>query len=339
MTQTYEVSPVDHWWSGTYSGRLDLYKKAVTLVSNSLTNENTRRVYVKALNQFFDFLKDERPLNRQTVREWRALLAETHSPAYINQRLSAVRKLIRTLDDDGLIDPTLAQQILRVKGVPMRGVRMGRWLSKDDANALLEAPDTHEPNELRGYRDRAILAVMLGAGLRRSEVASLRTSQVSTAEGRFALINIDGKGGRVRTIPIAPWVREAIDNWLWRAARVRDVAATSYSKVFRSVSPGGKLNGSIDPQTIHDIVTRYANEIGVEASPHDLRRTFASHAMQKGAKIEQIQHSLGHASIQTTERYLGIQQDFVDSPSDRLDYGGTYVEQDADSAESVSSNG
>ena len=323
MTQTYAVSPVDHWWTGTYSGRLDLHKQAITLVSNSLTNEHTRRVYVKALHQFFDFLKEERPLNRQTVREWRALLAETHSPAYINQRLSAVRKLVRTLDDDGLIDPTLAQQILRVKGVPKRGVRKGRWLSKKDAHALLNAPDAEQ---FRGARDHAILAVMLGAGLRRSEVASLRMAQVSTAEGRFALINIDGKGGRVRTVPIAPWVKEAIDNWLWRVARVRDIAATQHSYVFRSVSPSGVLNGSIDPQTIHNIVTRYASEVGIEASPHDLRRTFAGHALRQGAKIEQIQYSLGHASIQTTEQYLGIQQDFVDSPSDRLDYGGTYVE-------------
>ena len=298
-------------------------RKMLYMVGASVTNAHTRRAYLKGLGEFFDWV-GARPFNRATVREWRSQLAELRSPSYVNQRISAVRKLVRILDDEGKIDPALAQQILTVKGVPMRGVRLGRWLSKEDASALLDAPDL---DTLRGYRDRAMLAVMLGAGLRRSEVASLKIEQFVVVDGRYVIANIEGKAGRVRTVPIAPWIKEAVDEWLWRASRVREVEATPYSKVFRAVSPSGKLNGSIDPQTIHDMVARYARECNILATPHDLRRTFARHALLGGAALEQIQYSLGHASVQTTEKYLNIHQDFKTAPSDHLTYGGNnYVD-------------
>jgi len=284
----------------------------VELLKTSIANTNTRRAYVKSLEEFLAWMGD-RPFNRQTIKEWRAEMADKHSPSYVNQRLSAIRKLVTLLDDTDDIDPRLAVQITSVKGVPMRGVRVGRWLTREEATALLLAPDT---NTVRGLRDHAILAVMLGAGLRRSEVTTLRPTQFTEVEGRYVIANIEGKGNRVRTVPVAPWVREAVFDWLLYCAGITDDA----EHVFKSIAPNNKLNGSIDPQTIHDVVVRYAKVINISATPHDLRRTFARRALQNGAPIEQIQYSLGHASVQTTERYLSINQDFTNAPSDYLDF-------------------
>ncbi len=89
-------------------------------------------------------------------------------------------------------------------------------------------------------------------------------------------------------------------------------------RVFRTVSKGDRVNGeTMTAQAIRDAATQYAQALGLsEVAPHDLRRTFAKLAHQGGSGLDQIQLSLGHASIQTTERYLGVKQDLTDAPCD-----------------------
>jgi site-specific recombinase XerD len=107
-----------------------------------------------------------------------------------------------------LLAPELANGITRVKGVASKGVRLGNWLTAKQA--LLNAPDA---TTVKGLRDRAILAVLLGCGLRRSEVAALTFKHIQQRDGRWCVVDLVGKHGRVRTVPMPTWVKVAVDAW------------------------------------------------------------------------------------------------------------------------------
>ena len=139
-------------------------------------------------------------------------------------------------------------------------------------------------------------------------------------EGRWAIVDLLGKHGRVRTVPMPSWAKTALDGWA-SAARIDSGA------LLRRVSKGGRVgDGPITPQGVFEAVVGYAHKAGLgKITPHDLRRTFAKLAHLGRAPLEQIQISLGHASIQTTERYLGLQQNLHDAPCDRLGISGWEV--------------
>ena len=127
------------------------------------------------------------------------------------------------------------------------------------------------------------------------------------------LLDLVGKGNRLRSVPIPSWVKVAIDEW---AA----AAGIQSGRVFRPVRKGGDLWGDgLSGQAVGDVVKCYARRLGYNLAAHDLRRTFAKLAYRGGAGLDQIQLSLGHASIQTTQRYLGVTQDLVDAPCDHID--------------------
>jgi site-specific recombinase XerD len=176
---------------------------------------------------------------------------------------------------------------------------------------LLDAPDV---TTLKGLRDRAILAALTGSGLRRSEAAALTFDKVTQREGRWVICDLKGKGNRTRTVPIPAWAKAAIDAW------AEEAGIGNTGRVFRSVHKGGYVSGDrMSAQAVADVVREYAEKCSFEGlAAHDLRRTFAKLAHKGGAKLDQIQLSPGHASIKTTERYLGVEQDLQDAPCDRL---------------------
>jgi site-specific recombinase XerD len=135
--------------------------------------------------------------------------------------------------DDGLLAPELAAGISRVKSAKTQGIRTGNWLSQKQAQALLSAPDT---TTLRGLRDRAILAVLLGCGLRRSDVAALTFAHLQQRDGRWCIVDLVGKHGRVRTAPMPTWVKVAIDAWT-------TPASVAEGHVFRPVLRGDGVSG------------------------------------------------------------------------------------------------
>jgi site-specific recombinase XerD len=237
--------------------------------------------------------------------------------ASINQRLSAIRKLASEAADNGVLAAQVATGIGNVAGVRQEGRSVGNWLTKTQAQALLEAPDT---GTLKGLRDRAILAVLLGCGLRRSEAAALTFERIQQREGRWVIADLVGKRNKKRTVPMPSWTKKAIDDWAIEAGLSRRDLAINQGRVFRSLRKGGAIDGeSMTPQAIRDVVVCYCRPLGLgDVAPHDLRRTFAKLARKGGADLEQIQLSLGHASIRTTQRYLGTQQDLQDAPGDRL---------------------
>ena len=130
-------------------------------------------------------------------------------------RMSAIRKLAAEAADNGLLAPELATGIARVKSAKTQGIRTGNWLSLRQAQALLSAPDT---TTTKGLRDRAIIAVLLGCGLRRSEVAALNFAHIQQRDGRWCVVDLVGKHGGVRTAPMPNWVKLAIDAWTCMAA-------------------------------------------------------------------------------------------------------------------------
>jgi integrase len=188
-------------------------------------------------------------------------------------------------------------------------VRAGNWLIKEQAEQLLAAPDTAT---LKGKRDRALLALLMGCGLRRNEVAQLDLEEIQQREGRWVIVDLRGKHGRIRTVPMPGWAKVAVDTWA-RAAGITS------GRIARAINKGGRItHDSLSPRGIFQLVVEYGRQIGVEIGPHDLRRTFAKLAHKGNAALEQIQLSLGHASIVTTERYLGVRQNLHDAPCDYL---------------------
>jgi site-specific recombinase XerD len=152
------------------------WQRLKRLVLDSVSSPITKRVYNLGLDEFFAWYELEpRPgFTKATVSAWRvALEARGLGSVSINVRITAVRKLAVEAAVNGLLAPELAAGIARVKGAKSKGVRVGNWLSVQQAQKLLNAPDV---STKKGLRDRAMLAVLLGCGLRRSEVAALTLS-------------------------------------------------------------------------------------------------------------------------------------------------------------------
>ena len=288
-------------------------REIINMVVDGLPSENSRRAYQRHLEEFFGWHAGEnRPeLNKALINRYvKALREQKLSSATINQKLSAIRKLATEAEDNSLLDSRLANGIRAVKGVPFRGRRTGNWLTKEEAQTWLNAPDV---KTLKGIRDRAVLAVLIGCGLRRAEAAILSVSHIEQREGRWAIVDIVGKRDKMRTVPMPSWAKSAIDAWL-STAQIDD------GFIFRRVNKGGNLMGeSITSQAIYDIIAGYSKKLLKKGiAPHDLRRTFAKLAHKGGSPIDQIQLSLGHDSINTTEKYLGVEQDLTDAPCDHL---------------------
>lgn len=147
--------------------------------------------------------------SKTVVLRYRVDLESRHlAPATINLRLAAVRRLAYEAADTGLLSPELAAGIRRVKGAKRVGVRLGNWLTAEESRPVLQAPDVQT---LKGCRDRAMLALMLGCGLRRGEVADLRVDHLQQREWHWVIADLIGKAAHIRTVPVPDWVKSAVD--------------------------------------------------------------------------------------------------------------------------------
>src|SRR6516165_1239370 len=281
---------------------LDL-EHSKTAVLNSLTSQDAQRGYRHAIDEFVDWYCSEPRLafNRIVVLRYRSHLESRQlAPGTVNLRLGAVRRLAYEAADCGLLSADLAAGIRRVKGVKKLGVRLGNWMTAEQGQALWQAPDR---DRLKGKRDRALLALLLACGLRRHEAVTLTLDHLQQREEHWAIVDLLGKGGHVRTVPVPDWVRNQLRQWLASAAINR-------GRLLRRVSKAGKAWGEgMTVKAVWHIVKESARTIGVaKLAPHDLRRTCARLCHASGGELEQIQFLLGHVSVQTTERYLGCKQ-------------------------------
>ena len=280
---------------------LDLIKK---LVTNGLESKYSKLMYDKAVSDFLTWrqAQGDPAFTPALVEAYKHhLITDTsYAPSTINQKLSAIRRLAKVAEDNNLMDPQVAEKVRQVSNVKRSGLRQGTWLSKEQAQDLILTPDT---STLKGLRDRAILAVLVGAGLRRSELSALTFSHIQQIKGRWALVDILGKRNKVRTVPIPAWVKQAIDEWATSAN-------LSEGRVFRSITKGDVIRESMSDQAVADVVKTYAKARGFGIAPHDLRRTFAQLSHEAGGNLRQLQLALGHDSIDTTNKYLGGDLDY-----------------------------
>jgi integrase len=293
--------------------RLPDLDHAKSSVLNSLSSANSRRNYKFGIEQFIAWYCSEPrlALNRVVVVRFRLHLESLGLAAgTINQRLAAVRRLAFEAADSGLLSPELAAGIRRVKGVKQLGARVGNWLNPEQARSLLNQANREG---LRGIRDLAMISTLLGCGLRRAELASLRKEDIQIRQGHWAIVDLIGKGGHVRTVPVPAWVKDLVDRWL-------GAAGVTEGNVFRAVSRHGSAWGrGISENVVWYVVRQCALRLGLEhLAPHDLRRTCAKLCHVHGGELEQIQFLLGHASVLTTERYLGCKQNLEKPVNDRF---------------------
>lgn len=279
------------------------------------------------VDAFLDQLRIERALSRNTLdaysRDLGKLLALADErgvtqPAGIN--LELVAEYMSRLGRQGLSARSAARHLSAVRGLckflvreraietdpcalvdrPRTRRKLPVWLDFEEVERLLEAPS---PDEVRGVRDRAMLQLMYAAGLRVSELVTLRTANVDLRRG---LVSVMGKGGKARVVPIGEVAMAAVDRYC-REAR---------SSMLRGPSPFLFVTNRGKPMTrqgFWKLVGGYARAAGITKaiSPHKLRHSFATHLLQNGADLRAVQAMLGHADIGTTEIYTHVADDHV----------------------------
>jgi site-specific recombinase XerD len=293
--------------------RIPDLEQSKSAVLNTVTSPSSRRSYDHGIREFIEWYCSEPRLafNKVVVTRYRISLEQAHyASSTINLRLAAVRRLAYEAADAGLLSPDLAAGIRRVKGFKNHGVRLGNWLTADQGKRLLGSFDR---TTLRGTRDYAMIAVLLGCGLRRAEVAGVSVQHLQQREEHWVFADLIGKAGHIRTVPVPSWVESAVHSWLAKS----NVAT---GPIFRAINKAGRVAGKgFSPEVIWSVVTAACRGCDLtNVAPHDLRRTCARLCHEAGGELEQIQFLLGHVSVQTTERYLGCKQRLRNAVNDRI---------------------
>jgi integrase/recombinase XerC len=262
----------------------------------------TVEAYRRDLSQLAAFLRRaRRDLPGAGIDDLRRFLAQLTSLGYarasIARRVGAIHTFYLWAVSSGVV----AQDPAALLGRPKVISRLPVVLRVAEAAALVEAPDAGEDaSEVESavaLRDRAILELMYGSGLRVSEVAGVTVDRVDLDRGRVTVV---GKGDKEREVPLGDPARQAVVAWL----TVRSVLA-----------PGGgdelfinRRGRPIGPRDIRRLVGRYGRAAlsGRRVTPHTLRHSFATHLLEGGADIRAVQEMLGHASVATTQRYTHV---------------------------------
>lgn len=313
----YQASPMRPSSSLTF----DL--KAVAPFAERSVSEETRRIYRRVVKEFFAFFKAQHPAEITTadVLRWRDHLhAQKRSAATIATKLSIIRSMYDYLLTAGMVAQNPAQTKL-VPPPPLSEDLRGRALSKKEVSHLLSGPDRTQPE---GARDYALLLLMLKTSLRVSEACRLQASQIKWSHGRW-VAKFRVKGGRERAIPLPGDIKKAIDEYskLDRSRRIKlhsdgpDEYIFQPSVNYRTL----EFNKSITAMTAWNIVRRWGQFTGVgKLSPHDLRRTAITQALDQGLTYRQVQMMTGHKDPKTVMRYDHGRENLEQNAINFLDY-------------------
>lgn len=262
-------------------------------------SKRTLGEYEGDLRQFQQYLADKRIdlLKVETIalRGWLALMHGELQPASIARKLSAVRSFYIWLQARGLVEANPGTLV----ATPKQKKALPKVVPIDEVTALLATPRADSP---LGARDRAILEVLYGGGLRCAEVCSLNLSSLDRSS---RLVRVRGKGNKERIVPLGRKAMEAIDAWLQLRPRL-----------FEKTRPGQDVHalfnnyrgGRLTTRWVARMIDRYVAVCALQRKvhPHALRHSFATHLLDNGADLRGIQELLGHASISTTQRYTHV---------------------------------
>jgi integrase/recombinase XerC len=272
------------------------------LADERRASPHTVAAYGRDLRHFLGFLAGHhgaaprlatlRDLSRQDVVAWLAARRRDGLAAASRARAAAsLRAFFRYLDRRMGVDNAVAMLF----ETPRRPHRLPRPLSETDAARLLPAAEAGAREDWVGARDRALLALLYGAGLRLSEALSLTWADIPAPE----TLRVRGKGGRVRLVPLIAPVRAALD----ACAAVSPRPAGRDEPLFR-----GEQGGPLNPRIAQRLMQRLRAGLGLPetATPHALRHSFATHLLAHGGDLRSIQALLGHASLSSTQIYTGV---------------------------------
>ena len=269
-------------------------------------SEETRRAYRRVVREFFRFTDQRHPaeITPREVQRWRdQLMAQKKSASTVAFKLSVVRSLFDYLLVGGFVthNPALSK-LVPVPAVPedMRG----RALTMKEVRYLLSGPDRETAT---GARDYALLLLMLRTSLRVSEACGLRLSQVKWSHGRW-IIKFKAKGGRERTQPVPAEVKRAIDDYLRLDRTRRSLQHSDGDEQFLFQPHTNyrtlEFNKALSSTMAWHIVRKWGQFTGVgKLSPHDLRRTAITRALDQGLSYRQVQMMSGHKDPKTVMRY------------------------------------
>jgi integrase/recombinase XerD len=255
---------------------------------------NTLQAYRRDLCQFRNWLKkDFLQVDSALIGNYLATLRKKGDKfPTLNRKLSAVRMFYKFLYTEGKINHNPVEGI----SSPRRGRKIPSFLSEREVEALLEAPPV---DEQYGSRDRAILEVIYGAGLRISELINLNLTDLNLKGG---WVKVLGKGSKERIVPLG---REACQ-WVRIYLRKRGIENTNKLPLFCN-----RYGKRLSRQSCWKIIKKYSQKAGItkKISPHTLRHSFATHLLSRDADLRFVQELLGHTNISTTQIYTHITQE------------------------------
>jgi len=268
------------------------------------SSPHTVRAYRRDIAQFLDTVEERAGREPQPadlgVREVRAHLATLHgsrAPSTMARKLSALRRFGEFLRRRGLTEDN---EVALVQN-PKRGQRLPVALPAEEVGAMIEQPQTQPDDDARDLRDRAVLEVLYGGGLRVSECVRLDRTHLRWDGDRLLVRVISGKGGKDRIVPLGRAAAEALRGYL--ARRDQLVRPRSPAEAVFLGNRGGRLS---DRQVRYLVERRSTAEAHATISPHGLRHSFATHLLESGCDLRAIQSMLGHASLSTTQRYTHL---------------------------------
>ncbi len=265
--------------------------------------ESTLSTYLRTLDELHTFIQDKdlptdaTQITPLMLRGFLAHLFEANGSATLARKIATLRSFFRYLRRRGITSANPAAQIRS----PKVARPLPRFLTIDDAFRVVEAPiDDEKRDEPLKLRDRAMLEMLYGAGLRVSELAGLH---IHSFDRESQLVRVMGKGRKERIVPYGPDAAQALDAWLSVRAELMSDRTKPHDALFL-----GKNGTSLTVRQIQNVVRRYG-ALGAgrgDLHPHALRHTCATHLLDAGADLRSIQELLGHASLATTQRYTHV---------------------------------
>ncbi len=296
---------------------------ALTDVTGQLS-PRSRRVYNHDAGHFARWLQEQnltlQTLTKSNLVEYRRHLGDSYAKATAARMLIVARRLLDEAVEQGLIAANPAK---RVKGFKLAGSRTETThtaLTRPQARELLAVIDRET---LIGQRDYALIMLLLRTGMRRSEAAALELGDLTEEAGHPIALLRHAKGDFLHTVKLSVDTLRAINEYLEATGRLERKKEQPNAPLFiqfrKSKDGKGKpTEAALSDRSIAVIVGTYAARLGLKLSPHGLRASFVTLALEGGAKLQQVQYAVGHADPRTTERYQKRRLNLDDNATDYL---------------------